>query len=129
MARRVRSAAGEVEEDMNLYETFYEPCTVINKSKVPDGEGGTVNTWTPGAAIDVAFQSLTPTQQIAAQQTGAQYTDTITTPAAVTLDEQDVFQRDKTGKYYRVLSVEQDTPRVATFKFHRYNVREMAALP
>lgn len=114
---------------MNLYESFYEPCTIMNKSKVPDGEGGIENAWLPGLQIEVAFTSLTPTQQIAAQQTGAQYTDTVTTPSTVTLDEQDVFQRKATGKYYRVLSMEQDTPKVASFEFHRYNVKEMAALP
>lgn len=114
---------------MNLYETFYETCTVMNKSKVTDPEGGTINTWTPGAEIKAAFRELTPTQQIAAQQTVAQYTDTVVTPITVALDEQDIFQRPANGKYYRVLSAEQDTPQVASFKFHRYKVREMAVLP
>lgn len=114
---------------MTLYETFYEPCTIMNKSKVTDPEGGTVNTWTPGVEIKVAFQELTPTQQIAAQQTGAQYTDTVVTPISVELDEQDVFQHHANGKYYRVLSAEQPTPQVSSFKFHRYKVREMAVLP
>lgn len=114
---------------MTLFESFLEPCVIMDKTKVPDAEGGTVNTWTPGAEIEVAFQSLTPTQQIAAQQTGAQYTDTIVTPIGVTLDEQDVIQRKASGKFYRVLSVEPETPKVATFKFSRYNVRELVSLP
>lgn len=114
---------------MNLFETFYEPCTIMNKVKIRDPEGGIVNTWTEGETIEAAFPGLTPTEKIAAQQAAVQYTDTITAPVNVGLDEQDVIKRDVTGKYYIVVSIEPATPRAASFTFARYNVRELVKLP
>lgn len=101
----------------------------MNKVKIRDPEGGIVNTWTEGETIEAAFPSLTPTEKIAAQQAAVQYTDTITAPANTGLDEQDVFKRNATGKYYIVVSVEQGTPKAATFAFAQYNVRELIKLP
>ncbi len=114
---------------MSLFETFYEKCTVMDKTKVSDGEGGMINTYTPGAEFNAAFPELSPTAQLVAQQAEAQYTGTITTPANVTLDEQDIFRREASGKYYLVVSLLSGTPNAATFQFARYNVRELAALP
>ena len=56
-----------------------------------------------------------------------QYTDTITTPKGTALDAQDVFRRGT--KYYLVVSVESATPKVASFDFEQYNVRELVKLP
>ena len=114
---------------MSLYETFYEKCVIMNKMKVLDGEGGMINTYTPGAEFNAAFPELSPTAQLVAQQAAAQYTGTITTPANVTLDEQDVFQRTASGEYYLVVAPLPAAPGVATFQFARYSVRELAALP
>lgn len=114
---------------MSLYETFYEKCVIMDKTKVPDGEGGVINTYTAGAEFDAAFPELSPTAQVAAQQAAVQYTGTITTPANVALDEQDIFQRTASGKYYLVVAPLPAAPGVATFRFARYNVRELAALP
>lgn len=116
-----------MEEIMSLYETFYEPCRIMNKVKIRDPEGGIINTWTEGEEIQVAFQGLTPTEKIAAQQATVQYTDTITTPKGTALDAQDVFRRGT--KYYLVVSVESATPKVASFDFEQYNVRELVKLP
>ena len=48
-----------MEKTMSLYETFYEPCRIMNKVKIRDPEGGIINTWTEGEEIQVAFQGLT----------------------------------------------------------------------
>lgn len=114
---------------MSLYETFYEKCVIMDKTKVPDGEGGVINTYAPGAEFDAAFPELSPTAQVAAQQAAVQYTGTITTPANVALDEQDIFQHAASGKYYLVVAPLPAAPGVATFRFARYNVRELAGLP
>ena len=57
---------------MSLYESFYEPCTIMNKVKERDPEGGIVNTWTEGIEIQVAFQDKSPVEQMAAQQATVQ---------------------------------------------------------
>lgn len=114
---------------MSLYETFYEKCVVMDKTKTPDGEGGTINAWTPGAEIKAAFPGLTPTQQAAAQQAAVAYTDTIVTPANVSLDERDIIQRCSGGRYYQVVGLVPGTPGAASFSFARYNVQKLAALP
>lgn len=112
---------------MSLYETFYSPAVVMNKTKVPDGVGGYVNSWSEGAEIKVAFTGLTPTERIAAQQANVAYTDTIVTPANMALDEQDIFKTD--GQFYRVVAKLPKTPSAASFQFERYNVSRLAALP
>ena len=112
---------------MSLYETFYTTAVVMDKTKVADGVGGYVNAWTEGAEISVAFSGLTPTERIAAQQADVAYTDTIVTPLNTNLDEQDVIKVD--GQYYLVVSKLATTPTVSTFRFERYNVRRLAALP
>lgn len=114
---------------MSLYETFYEKCVVMDKTKTSDGEGGTINKYTPGAEIEAAFPGLTPTQQIAAQQAGTAYSDTIVTPVNVSLDDRDIIRREKNGKYYQVVGSPEPTPSAATFSFNRYNVRELVTLP
>ena len=112
---------------MSLYEMFYSPAVVMNKTKVPDGVGGDVNAWEDGAEIKIAFSSLTPTERIAAQQADVTYTDTIVTPLNTSLDEQDIIKAD--GNFYLVVSKLPKTPTVSTFKFERYNARRLAALP
>lgn len=112
---------------MSLYETFYSPAVVMNKTKVPDGVGGFVNGWTEGAKIKIAFSGLTPTERLAAQQADVSYTDTIVTPVNTNLDEQDIIKTD--GNYYLIVSKLPKTPSVSTFQFERYNVRRLAALP
>ena len=112
---------------MSLYETFYAPAVVMNKTKVPDGVGGYVNAWKDGAEIRIAFSGLTPTERIAAQQAAVTYTDTIVTPINTNLDEQDIIKAD--GSYYLIVSKLPKTPTVSTFQFERYNVRRLAALP
>lgn len=112
---------------MSLYETFYSPAVVMNKTKVPDGVGGYVNAWKDGAEIKTAFSGLTPTERLAAQQADVTYTDTIVTPLNTNLDEQDIIKAD--GSYYLIVSKLPKTPTVSTFQFERYNVRRLAALP
>ena len=112
---------------MSLYETFYSPAVVMNKTKAPDGVGGDVNTWEDVAEIKIAFSGLTPTERVAAQQADVTYTDTIVTPLNTNLDEQDIIKAD--GSYYLVVSKLPKTPTVSTFKFERYNVRRLVALP
>lgn len=111
---------------MSLFEAFYEDCTLQVKTTEADDVGGTVNAWTDGKTFSVAFPSLTPAQQIAAQQAAVQYTDTIVTPE--TLQTLDVFKRAN-GAYYQVTAIQAATPRVSTFKFNRYDVRRLEALP
>lgn len=119
-------ASCEVEKDMSLIETFYEDCTLQIKTSEADGVGGTINTWTDGKVFPAAFPSLTPAQQIAAQQATAQYTDTIVTQEV--LQERDIFKRIS-GAYYQVIAIEAATPKVSTFKFNRYDVKKLEVLP
>ncbi len=112
---------------MSLYESFYEPCTIMNKVKERDPEGGIVNTWTEGIEIQVAFQDMSPVEQMAAQQATVQYTDTVITPKGTSLDEQDVFKHG--DSYFIVVGIPSAAPRVASFDFERYNVRKLVTLP
>ena len=98
----------------------------MSKAVEPDDVGGTVNTWAAGKTFTAAFPTLTPAQQTAAQQATVKYTDTIVT--AETLSARDIFQRAD-GAYYLVIAAQTATPKVATFKFNRYDVRRLEELP
>lgn len=112
---------------MSLYETFYEKAVLMDKVSTPSSVGGFNTTWTEGAEFEVAFSGLTPMERIAAQQSSAQYSDTIITPGNATLSERDVFKVN--GKYFRVIGVLSSTPAVSTMNFNRYTVETLAGLP
>ena len=112
---------------MSLYETFYETAVIMDRKTTPSPVGGFISGWTEGAAFQVAFTGLTPTEKIAAQQAAVQYSDTIVTPANTGLAERDVFKLKE--KYYRIIGVLPATPKVASFAFERYTVETLAGLP
>ena len=107
---------------MSLYDSFYEPCVLLEKKRVPDGEGGWNTKWTDdGPQFEAAVVlDNTMTARVAESQ-GMKSVYTVTTNQNVNLEFHDAFKRLSDGKTFRVTSDPRDkeTPDVASFQFEQ----------
>jgi len=87
---------------MSLLSEAMEDFTFIDKTHVPDGEGGFIVTWTDGAAFRAAIRLDNSIQSKRAQAEGVRDVYTIITDKSITLGNNDVLRRADTGEYYRV---------------------------
>lgn len=104
---------------MALYELFYEPCQLLEKEKVTDGEGGWKTTWTSKGDFEAAVVLDTSSAAVIAESAGMNRSYTVTCPTGTGLRFHDVFKRMSDGKAFRVTSDPSDvtTPSMATFQF------------
>lgn len=106
---------------MALYEHFYEPCVLMEKVRVSDGEGGWVTDWSEGLEFEAAIVMDSTLQARVAESEGMLSVYTVTTPQNIRFDFHDVFKRLRDGKTFRVTSDPTDkmTPDVASFSFEQ----------
>lgn len=97
---------------------FVEDCTLLEKTRVPDGEGGWTNSWVDGMEFKAAITYDTTIQARVAESEGMKSTYTVTTDKSMPLDFHDVFRRDSDGQVFRVTSQGSDrvTPQSASFQ-------------
>ena len=111
---------------MTLFEAMFEPFCYMEKTRVPDGEGGTIVTWREGAEFQgkAAFDTSIEARTGAAAGVSSLYT--LTVPKAVALEYHDVVKRLGDGKILRVTSDGDDvvTPSMATFEFLQVTAEE-----
>lgn len=102
-----------------LIDTMKTRCTMIDKTTVPDGQGGTQRAWVDGASFDAAIIKDSSMQARIAEKQGVTELYTVTTDINVQLDFYDVFRRESDGAIFRVTSNIDDskTPKVASFQF------------
>ena len=108
-----------------LYDAF-EPVTMLEKTRVPDGEGGFVTNWTEGVQFDAAITFDSSLQAATAEKAGVSSLYTVTTEKSVILEYHDVFRRNRDGKVFRVTSDGDDkyTPPAATFQVRQVRAEE-----
>lgn len=111
---------------MNLMQESMEKCRLIEKKRIPDGEGGWIVTWADGAEFDAAVGYDMSMQARKAQQEGVTNVYTVTTPIEIKLEYHDVFKRLSDGKIFRVTSDGDDkhTPPSATFQVSQVSAEE-----
>lgn len=111
---------------MSLLEQAFEKYTILNKSIIGDGYGGTVTVWTDGAEIDGAIVYNNSTQMMIAQASGVSTVYTITVKKSVELDYHTVLRRNSDSKVFRITtnSDELKTPESATLNMRQYNAEE-----
>lgn len=103
---------------MSLLQERMEPCRLIEKKCVPDGESGFVTTWTDGAEFTAAIALNSSMEARIAEKQGVTSVYTVTTPQTAPLEYHDVFKRLPDGQVFRVTSNSKDveTPARATFQ-------------
>jgi hypothetical protein len=116
-----------LEEDlMSLIDEFKVPCTLIEKTRTPDGEGGWVTTWSDGPQFMAAIVMDNTLNARVARQDGMKAVYTVTVDRSAPLDFHDVFRRDSDGQVFRVTSdsTDKETPDRATFQFAQVSAEE-----
>lgn len=111
---------------MTLIDAFKEPCVLMERQRVSDGEGGWTTSWVEGAAFDAAIVRDTTLAARVAEKEGVSNVYTVTTDANAYLEFHDVFKRVSDGQVFRVTSNGDDvrTPDVATFQFVQVSAEE-----
>ena len=105
---------------MTLIDAFKVPCTLVEKTRVSDGEGGWTVAWADGASFEAAIVLASGTEARLAESMGTTAIYTVTVERNVSLDYHDTFRRDSDGQVFRVTKENDPTPGVATFQFNQY---------
>ena len=120
-----------MEEDVlmsfrGLMNDFLEDCTLLEKSRVSDGEGGWITAWVDGMQFQAAITYDTTITARIAESDGMKATYTITTDKSTPLDFHDVFRRERDGQIFRVTSQGDDkkTPDRASFQVSQVAAEE-----
>lgn len=111
---------------MSLLHEAMESCTMIDKSTVSDGRGGTETHWTDGASFKAAVVLDSSIQSRIAEAQGVTALYTVTTRKSVNLQYHDVFRREADKKIFRVTSDGDDkhTPESANLNMRQVTAEE-----
>ena len=111
---------------MSLLDNAYEDFTILNKSIIDDGYGGTTVVWTDGATIKGAIVFDNSTQMKIAQAMGVTSSYTLTVKKSVLLDYHTVLRRESDKKIFRLTSNSDDkkTPEEAALNMRQYSAEE-----
>lgn len=112
---------------MSLLSDAMETCVILNKTSVPDGYGGRIDTWTESAVtFPAAIVFDTSIEARRAEAEGVHSLYTVTTGKEFTLEYHDVFKRTRDNKIFRVTSDGDDkfTPKVATLNMRQVTAEE-----
>lgn len=111
---------------MSLIDEWKEQCVLIEKKRVPDGEGGFTVSWEDGAEFAAAITFNSSMEARRAEKEGVTSLYTVTTGKNALLQYHDVFRRLRDGKIFRVTSDGDDvqTPERATFQFGQVTAEE-----
>lgn len=109
-----------------LIAEFSSSCVVMEKKRVPDGEGGFTVDWAEGAEFKAAITFDNSMEARAAEKQGVTSTYTVTAPKNAKLEYHDVIKRLTDGKIFRITSDGDDvqTPERATFQFMQVTAEE-----
>ena len=111
---------------MSLLDNAYEDFTVVNKSVIDDGYGGTTEVYSDGATIKGAMVFDNSTQMKVAQAAGVTSAYTFTVQKNVALDYHTVLRRESDKKIFRLTSNSDDkkTPEEAALNMRQYSAEE-----
>lgn len=111
---------------IGLMNDYAEACILMEKARVPDGEGGWITQWTDGMAFTAAITHDTTLQARVAEKEGMTATYTVTTDKSMPLEYHDVFRRESDGQIFRVTSdgTDKKTPDRASFQVSQVNAEE-----
>ena len=111
---------------MSLLSDAMEACTMLDKTTAPDGYGGFIPSYKPGAEFKAAIVFNTSLEARRAEAEGVKSLYTVTTSRATVLEYHDVFKRERDGKVFRVTSDGDDkyTPKSAALDMRQVTAEE-----
>jgi len=89
---------------MSLIEESMDSVCIMEKRRVPDGEGGFITDWQEGAEFKASITYDSSMQARIADKQGVTSLYTVTTTKAAKLEYHDVLKRLRDGKIFRVTS-------------------------
>lgn len=104
-----------------LVGNFMARCTMLEKKRIPDGQGGFTTGWADAGPFMAAVVKDNTLAARVAEKQGVTEVYTVTTPPGVGLEFHDVFRRDSDGAIFRATSNARDSrpPSEATFAFEQ----------
>ena len=111
---------------MSLLTQAMENVVMLEKRRVPDGEGGFTTDWVDGVQFKAAITFNSSMEARTAEKQGVTSRYTITAPLNAKLEYHDVLKRLRDGKIFRVTSDGDDvqTPASASFQFLQVEAEE-----
>ena len=111
---------------MSLLSEAMTSCVFLDKSKVPDGEGGYTVKWAEGAQFEAAIVFDSSTEARVAEKSGVTSLYTVSVPKDTPMKYHDVFKRLSDGKVFRATSDGDDkkTPQTASFRIFQFTAEE-----
>ena len=111
---------------MSLLTSAMEDVVMLEKKRVPDGEGGFTADWAEGVQFKAAISFDSSMQARTAEKQGVTSLYTVTVPLNCKLEYHDAFRRLRDGKVCRVTSDDDDkiTPPPASFQFIQVTAEE-----
>ena len=111
---------------MSLLTQAMEDVVMLEKKRVPDGEGGFTTDWADGVQFKAAITFNSSMEARPAEKQGVTSRYTITAPLNAKLEYHDVIRRLRDGKVFRIKSDGDDvqTPKSATFQFLQVEAEE-----
>ena len=115
---------------MSLLDEFARPCVLLEKTRIPDGEGGYITTWKDGVEF-INHQALDTSMEARIAETqGLTSVYSALVDKSVPIEYGDVFRDVETGDTYRVTSDPKDkqAPRSASVQL-KFFTAEAYPLP
>lgn len=115
---------------MSLLDDFAIPCVIMEKTRIPDGEGGYILQWSEGAVF-INHQALdTSMEARRAEKEGVTSLYSALVKKTMPIEYNDYFKDKTTGFTYRVTSnpEEKTSPGSASFDL-KYFTAERKELP
>ena len=112
---------------MSLLTEAMEKCVLMNKTSIPDGYGGRIETWAESSFTFLAAIVFdTSMEARVAEKQGVTSLYTVTTEKNVTMQYHEVFKRLRDGKIFRVTSDGDDrfTPKSSSLDMRQVTAEE-----
>lgn len=114
----------------NMLDEYSKEYTIINKSIVPDGVGGTKTEWVDGAVIEMAESFDNSVEMKIAEKQGVTSKYSFLAKSNIILDYHTVLRRNEDGVVFRITSQSTDakTPSSSALDA-RYYEAELFTIP
>lgn len=111
---------------MSLLSKAMEDVVMLEKKRVPDGEGGFTTKWEDGVQFKAAINFDSSIEARTAEKAGVTSLYTVTVPLNCKLEYHNTLKRLRDGKVFRVTSDGDDkiTPPSASFQFAQVTAEE-----
>ena len=111
---------------MSLLTQAMEDVVMLEKKRIPDGEGGFTTDWADGVQFKAAITFNSSLEAKVAEKQGVKSLYSLICPINAKLEYHDVIRRLRDGKIFRITSDSDDeiTPDSATFQFAKVSAEE-----